>query len=158
MVRIWNAKTGQKLAEVLSPAGQVHALSWNCTNPDDPILAFGGPFSDVFLWKPLASGDEAKPKLFHKTKQGVSGLCWSANGAYLAWAKANQSGGLDVLGPDGESVLAAPITASIGSDLSAVAFDPSNHYIAVGTRHRSVSVIDILTNIRVFSAPSIREW
>ncbi|HEY2342869.1 MAG TPA: serine/threonine-protein kinase, partial [Chthoniobacteraceae bacterium] len=152
MVRIWNAKTGQKLAEVLSPAGQpVRALSWNCANPEDPILVFGGPFSDVFLWKPLASGEDAKPKTIYKTKEGVSGLCWSANGAYLALTRADQSDGLEVIGPEGEPVLTSARLGRVGSDLSAVAIDPHNRYVAIGTRHRTVSVFEILTGKKIFS-------
>ncbi|HEY2343748.1 MAG TPA: hypothetical protein VGH90_11980, partial [Chthoniobacteraceae bacterium] len=150
VVRVWDTKTGRKLAETLSPAGRpVRTLSWNCANPDEPVLAFGGPLFDVYRWKPLANGEAAKPELWHKTKQGVSSLAWSADGAYLAFAQADSDAGLEVIDPAGNS--SAPKMDAAGSDISALAIDPSNHHVAVGTRHRNVSVFEIPSGKKVFS-------
>jgi len=152
-VRVWDTETHAKIAEMRAGSGQrVKAVTWKPEDGGIPTLAIGGDEKRILLWRPLAEGDAGRPESLAAIPQSVSALSWSADGKRLAAGELDTSNPVDVFDASSHAkILSAGVIS--GTDVFSVAFDPKGKYVAAGSKHLMVVVIEVGSKKRVFSAP-----
>ncbi len=161
-VRIWkNPSPGDKalqlVAERQTPGGkQVRALAWDPSDSTNPRLGIAGLFHEVYGWRVQGGKPDANWETLCRVMQdsaGAASISWAPDGKRMVAGELDSKSSLEIFNL--ETGQRFSTNAGPGNDVYCVAIDPLGKYVAAGSKHREITIWDLVqpTDAPVFTTP-----
>jgi WD40 repeat protein len=132
-IKVWEARSGRRLATLRGSQGGVVTLAWN---PDSRQLASGGRDRAIRIWDSL---DASQTRVLTGDLEDVVSVAWSPDGARLASASGDFGVQVNVWDANtGEQRLSIPISGFMRS----IAWSADGRRLAAGGNDGSISIWD----------------